>query len=130
MDTKLDFTLVVSEPEQPIPLRIVAAQAVEQFEQLDSPWTSCSEIARQLGVSDSTLRHWLRTQRKRMKDSQWPTTTARFLESPEGLAFLHRVLVAAHLVFVQANDCGIRNLCTFLRLSALDEFIAPSYGAQ
>lgn len=130
MDTRLDFTLVVSEPEQPIPSRLVAAQAVQDFEQLDSPWTSCSEIARQLGVSDSTLRHWLGTQRKRMKDSQWPTTTARFLESPEGLAVLHRVLGAAHLVFVQANDCGIRNLCTFLRLSALDEFIAPSYGAQ
>ena len=130
MDTTVDFTLVVSEPEQPIPPRLVAAEAVEQFEKRDSPWTSCSQIARQLGVADSTLRHWLRTRRERMKGSQWPATTVRFLESPAGLAVLHRVLSAAHLVFVQDNDCGIRNLCVFLGLSGLDEFIAPSFGAQ
>jgi hypothetical protein len=40
------------------------------------------------------------------------------------------MLTVAHLVFVQANDCGIRNLCAFLELSGLDEFIASSYGAQ
>jgi hypothetical protein len=40
------------------------------------------------------------------------------------------LLTAAHLVFVQANDCGIRSLCWFLQLSQLDEFIASSYGAQ
>ena len=55
---------------------------------------------------------------------------ARFLETPEGLDFLHRLFTAAHLVFVQASDCGLRNLGWFLQLSGLDEFIAPSYGAQ
>jgi hypothetical protein len=55
---------------------------------------------------------------------------AHFLETPGGLGFLHRVFAAAHLVFVQANDCGLRNLSWFLRLSGLDEFIAPSYGSQ
>ncbi len=52
------------------------------------------------------------------------------LESPDGLWLLHRLLVAAHLVFVQSDDCGIRSLCTFLKLIGLDEFIACSYGAQ
>jgi hypothetical protein len=65
-----------------------------------------------------------------MQDSQWPGQTVRFLESPEGLSVLHRMITGAHLVFVQANDCGIRDLCTFLELSGLDEFIASSYGAQ
>jgi hypothetical protein len=130
MDTTVNFTLVVSQQEQPVSPRLVAAVAVEQFEWFDFPWTSCSEIARRLDVPDSTLRHWLRTRARRMKDSQWPGQTVRFLESPEGLSVLHRMLTAAHLIFVQANDCGIRNLCAFLELSGLDEFIASSYGAQ
>jgi hypothetical protein len=52
------------------------------------------------------------------------------LESPEGQDFLHRLFTAAHLVFVQASDCGLRNLSWFLRLGGLDAFIASSYGAQ
>jgi len=130
MDTAVNFTLIVSPQEQPVSPRLIAAEAVEQFEQVDSPGTSCSEIARRLDVADSTLRHWLRTRWRRMKHSQWPGHTVRFLESPEGLAVLHRMLTAAHLIFVEANDCGLRNLCAFLELSGLDEFIASSYGAQ
>ena len=130
MDTAVNFTLIVSPQEHPVSPRLIAAEAVEQFERFDSPGTSCSEIARRLDVADSTLRHWLRTRWRRMKHSQWPGHTVRFLESPEGLAVLHRMLTAAHLIFVQANDCGLRNLCAFLELSGLDEFIAPSYGAQ
>ena len=63
-------------------------------------------------------------------NSSWPEGVARFLETPDGLDFLHRLFTAAHLVFLQANDCGLRNLSWFLHLSGLDEFIAPSYGAQ
>jgi hypothetical protein len=55
---------------------------------------------------------------------------AGFLETPEGLDFLHQIFTAAHLVFVQASDCGLRNLCWFLQLSGLDAWIASSYGAQ
>ena len=47
-----------------------------------------------------------------------------------GVAFLHVLLTAAHLVLVQANDCGLRHLCWFRELSGLDEFIAESYGSQ
>jgi hypothetical protein len=130
MDTTDNFTFVVSQQEPRVSPRIVAAETVKEFERFDSPWTSRSEISRRLGVPDSTLRHWLSTRWRRMKDSQWPGATVRFLESPEGLAVLHRILAAAHLIFVQANDCGIRNLCAFLELSGLDEFIASSYGAQ
>jgi len=127
MDTTVNSTLVVSQQAQPISSRQVAAEAVKQFEGLDSPWTSCSQIARRLDVPDSTLRHWLRTPARRMPDSQWPGQTVRFLESPEGLSVLHRIITAAHLVFVQANDCGIRHLCAFLELCGLDEFFACSY---
>ena len=39
-------------------------------------------------------------------------------------------MTAAHLVFVEATDCGLRNLSWFLQLSHLCEFVAASYGAQ
>ncbi|MGO9110915.1 MAG: hypothetical protein ACLP9L_16970 [Thermoguttaceae bacterium] len=39
-------------------------------------------------------------------------------------------MTAAHLVFVEANDCGLRNLSWFLKLSRLSDFVASSYGAQ
>ena len=110
--------------------RIAAAAALTEFDRRDSVWTSPSQIARELHVPDSTLRYWLRRRWRHMHDSRWPPQVVQFLESRDGLAFLHVLLTAAHLVFVQANDCGIRHLCWFLELSGLDEFIAASYGGQ
>ena len=130
MDTSTHFTLVVSGEQPAVSPRVVAAEACEQFERLDSPGISRSKIARVLGVAESTLRYWVRSRRRRLRNSQWPPNTVRFLESPEGLEVLRQLLAAAHLTFVQGNDCGIRDLCWFLELSGLDEFIASSYGAQ
>jgi hypothetical protein len=110
--------------------RVAAAAALSEFDQLDSAWTSQSQIARQLQVPDSTLRYWLHRRWRHMHHSRWPPQVVQFLESRDGLAFLHVLLTAAHLVFLQANDCGLRDLSWFLELSGLDEFIASSYGAQ
>jgi hypothetical protein len=110
--------------------RDAAATALTEFDQRDSAWTTPSQIARELHVPDSTLRYWLRRRWRHMHHSRWPPQVVQFLESRDGLAFLHVLLTAAHLVFVQANDCGLRHLCWFLELSGLDEFIAASYGAQ
>jgi hypothetical protein len=106
------------------------AEKLAEFHRLESPWTSCRRIAAKVKVPDRTLRHWTRREWVLRHNSRWPRIIHQFLESPHGLDFLHHLLVAAHLVFVQANDAGIRNLCCFLKLSGLDEFIAPSYGAQ
>jgi hypothetical protein len=101
-----------------------------QFEALDSPWISASQIASQLDVPARTLHYWIHRERALIENSSWPNNVAKFLETPDGLDLLHRLFTAAHLVFVQGNDCGLRNLSWFLQLSGLDEFIAPSYGAQ
>jgi len=116
--------------EHPFPSRRGIAEILSRFEQLDSPWTSHRQIAGQLHVPCSTLYHWIDRHQAVMGGTSWPPNAAHFFESPDGVDFLHRLLTAAHLVFVQANDCGIRNLGYFLELSGLDEFIAPSYGAQ
>jgi hypothetical protein len=110
--------------------RSAAAAALTEFDQRDSAWTTPSQIARELHVADSTLRYWLRRRWRHMHHSRWPPQVVQFLESRDGLAFLHVLLTAAHLVFVEANDCGLRHLGWFLELSGLDEFIASSYGAE
>ena len=55
---------------------------------------------------------------------------AEFVQSGPGLAFLHRLVMAFHLVCVEVGACGIRLACLFLKLSGLDRFVAASYGAQ
>ena len=130
MDTAGHCIAGVIVEESDVCPRVAAAAALTEFDQRDSVWTSSSQIARELHVPDSTLRYWLRRRWRHMHDSRWPPQVVQFLESRDGLAFLHVLLTAAHLVFVQANDCGIRHLCWFLELSGLDEFIAASYGGQ
>lgn len=102
----------------------------EQFEQLDSPWISFSQIARQIGVPRTTLQDWRQQKQDLLRHSGLRPQTVRFFESPAGLSCLHQVLAAAHLVFGQAGGGGIRNLCVFLELSGLSHFVAASYGVQ
>src|SRR5262245_60017222 len=46
------------------------------------------------------------------------------------MAFLHRLVVAFHMVCVEVGAGGIRLVCLFLNLTGLDRFVAASYGAQ
>ena len=126
----LDCTAQVCPRKTAAPSRREVAEKIAQFDTLDSPWTSCRQIAGQLDVPARTVYHWVRRERTLIENSSCPKSVARFLETPEGLDFLHRLFMAAHLVFGQAGDCGLRNLGWFFKLSGLDVFIASSYGAQ
>ena len=53
-----------------------------------------------------------------------------FFESPTGVAFLHRLVLAAHVVITLFGAGGIRLVCLFLELSGLWQFVAASYGVQ
>jgi hypothetical protein len=55
---------------------------------------------------------------------------AQFFQSGPGLAFLHRLVLALHLVCVEVGACGIRLVCLLLDLTGLNRFVAASYGAQ
>jgi hypothetical protein len=55
---------------------------------------------------------------------------ADFFQSGPGLAFLHRIVLAFHLVCVELGACGIRLVCLFLNLTGFNRFVAASYGAQ
>jgi hypothetical protein len=93
---------------------------------LDTDDSSLRDFARQRTVPASTLRHWVG--RHRAVDLH--PDIARFFDSTPGLLFLHRLVVALHLVFALQNGVGIRPVCQFLRLCRLDRFVAASYGSR
>ena len=47
-----------------------------------------------------------------------------------GLAFLHRLGLAIHLVCVEVGACGMRLVCLLLQLTGLNRFVGTSYGMQ
>jgi peptide deformylase len=84
------------------------------------------QYAREHNIPRSTLQYWL--SRKATIDAD--PTVVDFFESSVGLAFLHRLVVAAHLVFNQEGPCGIRLICEYLELTGLHRFAAASIGSQ
>jgi DNA-binding XRE family transcriptional regulator len=106
--------------------RFDRADLFEQYRELRAQGMSQRQAARELQVPRTTLHAW-RT---------WHDTldicpdVARFFQSGPGLAFLHRLVMAFHLVCVEVGACGIRLACLFLNLTGLDRFVAASYGAQ
>jgi Family of unknown function (DUF6399) len=102
------------------------AERFSQYLELQAQGVSQRQAAEQLRVPRSTLQAW----------RKWHDTldicphAAQFFQSGPGLAFLHRLVLALHLVYVEVGACGIRLVCLFLKLTGLDRFVATSYGAQ
>jgi hypothetical protein len=103
----------------------ITAEVVE-FEAAKERAISQRQFAQERELPRTTLQYWL--SRKAAIDAD-PAVIA-FFESPVGLAFLHRLVIAAHLIFTQVGPCGIRLICQFMELSKLDRFVAASYGSQ
>jgi len=53
-----------------------------------------------------------------------------FFQSVPGLACLHRLVLAFHVVFVALGAGGIRLVCLFLRMTGLNRFVGASFGMQ
>lgn len=78
------------------------------------------------GVPRTTLQHWLH----RQEALDLPPEVVAFFESPAGFAFLHRLVVAAHLVMTWMGTCGIRLVGEFIALAGLKPVLARSYGVH
>ncbi len=106
--------------------RCERADLLEQYRELRTQGVSERQAAKELKVPRTTLQAW----------RIWHDTldicpeVAQFFQSGPGLAFLHRLVMAFHLVAVEVGACGIRLACLFLKLTGLDRFVAASYGAQ
>jgi hypothetical protein len=106
--------------------RGAVATTLSSYEQAVPATSSQRQFALDASVPRTTLQYWLA--RKETLDAS-PAVIA-FFESPEGVAFLHRVVGALHTVFTQVGPCGVRLVSLFLDLSHLNRFVASSHGAQ
>jgi hypothetical protein len=93
---------------------------------LHTQGVSQRQAAKVLDVPRSTLQAW-RAYQEHLDEC--PTVVA-FFHSPAGLAFLHRLVLALHVVCVEVGACGIRLVCLFLKLTGLNRFVGASYGTQ
>ena len=91
-----------------------------------NPDASHRDIIEEIGISRSTLKHWLN--RKDAIDAA--PEVVNFFESPVGTAFLHRLVSGLHFVFTLCNPCGILPVCLYLELTGLDRFVGSSYGSS
>jgi hypothetical protein len=67
--------------------------------------------------------YWL----SRKKDIDASPALVTFFEGPEGLAFLHRLITAAHFEFTKVGVASIHNVNNFLKSCGLAPFVACSY---
>jgi transposase len=106
--------------------RFERAALFEHYLELQAQGVSQRQAAQELQVPRTTLQAW----------RLWHATldicphVAEFFQKGPGLAFLHRLVIAFHLVCVEVGACGIRLVCLFLNLTGLNRFVAASYGAQ
>lgn len=106
--------------------RFERADLFAHYRERQTQGISERQAAKALKVPRTTLQAW----------RLWHATldicpeVAQFFQSGPGLAFVHRLVMAFHLVCVEVGACGIRLVCLFLNLTGLDRFVAASYGAQ
>ena len=126
MGTVIDFAHHDHSDRHQLWNRFERADLFEQYLDLQAQGVSQRQAAKQLQVPRTTLQAW----------HSWHDTldicphVAQFFQSGPGLAFLHRLVLALHLVCVEVGACGIRLVCLLLNLTSLDRFVAASYGAQ
>ncbi len=102
------------------------AELFAQYRDLHAQGLSQRQVADILEVSRSTLQAWCAYQ-DRLDESP---VVVEFFQSVAGLAFLHRLVLALHLVCVEIGACGIRLVCLLLEMSGLNRFVGASYGTQ
>ena len=106
--------------------RFERAKQFQRYIELQAQGISQRQAAKQLQVPRTTLQAW----RRQQSTLDICPHVAEFFQSEPGLAFLHRLVLALHLAFVEVGASGIRLVCLLLKLSGLDRFVAASYGAQ
>jgi hypothetical protein len=106
--------------------RIKRADLFAQYRDLQAQGISQRQAAQVLEVPRSTLQAWRAYQESL---DECPAVVS-FFQSAPGLAFLHRLVLAIHLVCTEVGACGIRLVCLLLQITGLNRFVGASYGTQ
>ena len=106
--------------------RTQRAKQLDGYRDLQAQGVSQRQAAKVLDVPRTTLQAW-----RAWQDSlDACPRVVQFFDSVPGLAFLHRLVIALHVVFVEIGACGIRLVCLFLQMTGLNRFVGASYGTQ
>ena len=122
-----EYNASVSPPDQE-PHRHPRSQVAGKLLQFEQRPEHLSQrtFARVHGVARATLQHWIARKQSINARCEW----VDFFESPAGLAFLHRLQIAAHFVMTLLGPMGVRMVALLFELAGLAPFIATSYSAQ
>ena len=126
MGTVIEDLSQINHGGQPRWDRFERADLFKQYRELQRQSVSERQVAKELKVPRTTLQAW----RMCHESLDICPHVAEFFQSGPGLAFLHRLVLAFHLVCLEVGACGIRLACLFLNLTGLDRFVAASYGSQ
>jgi hypothetical protein len=107
--------------------RLERAHTVAGAEACAPSQRSERQVATQLGCARTTLRRW---KQREAEAVMAPAALATFLAHPEGVQWLHRVVLAAQFVITLRAGAGVRVVSEFLELSGLSAFVGASYGSQ
>lgn len=114
-----------STPRVPRHDRAEAALKLMAFEEARARGLSQRAAAEEAEIPRTTALYW----QSRREASALPRSVAVFLESPDGLAWFRRVVLAAVFVMTLRGPEGIRLVCEFLELCGLSELVASSFGS-
>ena len=106
--------------------RLQRAELLGQYYDLQAQGLSQRQAAQTLEVPRTTLQAWRAWQARLDACPQG----VEFFESVPGLAFLHRLVLAFHVVCVEIGACGIRLVCLWVQMTGLNRFVGASYGTQ
>ena len=112
-------------PRTPRRDRAEAASGLLEFDEARRRGSSQRSAAEGAGVPRSTLRYWS----DRRRALELPEPVAAFIETPAGLDWLHRLVLAAVFVMTLRGPGGIRQTCEFLELSGLAKVVGASFGS-
>jgi hypothetical protein len=84
------------------------------------------QVAADLGLARSTLQDWC----KPAPVGAAPAALTAFVQTPQGVQWLHQLVLAAHFSITLKGGAGVRVVCEFLELSGLSAFVGAAYGTQ
>ena len=102
------------------------AQLAEDYAKARAGGATERDAADSTGVARSTQRYW----EARVAGIDASDVEKAFFESPAGVAFLHRLVVALHLVIVFCVGGGIRQVIRILHLTHVSRFVGASIGTH
>ena len=106
--------------------RIRCAELLKGYRAWQAQGFSQRQSAKRLEVPRTTLQAWCAWQARLDTCPQ----VVEFFESVPGLAFLHRVILALHVVCIEIGAGGIRLVWLFLQMTGFHRFVGASSGTQ